>query len=350
MNKVQPPSPLPAPDYEAIEEAMMETERGRWFLREFARRNRNSDTTVLLDAISKMSANIQEPPKDNVYEKFRLDLREMAGAISKTRDEVSAMRPEDGEDTRFIEATEELDAIVRAAEQATNEILEAAEEIQETAWIMREQGADEQSCDKLDVRATDIYTACSFQDLTGQRISKVVDVLRFLEQRVNAMVDIWDAAADDAGQIAGPSKSEENGARPDSHLLNGPQLEGRGLHQNQVDDMIAAANEALGFVEEGVSHGNDDDLTDEAEQMLDQLAQSTASQTPDLPSVSVAVVEPVESKVVVDSLGDPDDLLGPSGDSGAGRGARIVSAAEFEEPEDLSLSTLGGNGRAALFN
>jgi chemotaxis protein CheZ len=69
--------------------------------------------------------------------------------------------------------------------------LQAAEEIQEVGWILREKGAEPGLCDTLDQRATDVYTACSFQDITGQRTEKVVKVWRFIEQRINAMIEIW---------------------------------------------------------------------------------------------------------------------------------------------------------------
>ena len=56
---------------------------------------------------------------------------------------------------------------------------------------MREAKVSDEYCDKLDNHSTDIYTACSFQDLTGQRTRKVVTVLRYLESRINAMMGIW---------------------------------------------------------------------------------------------------------------------------------------------------------------
>ena len=104
------------------------------------------------------------------------------------------------------------------------------------------------SSDLLDVQATEIYTACSFQDLTGQRTRKVVTVLRYLESRINAMISIWgledeDANADETGTAAGAAAPangpfDPHDTRPDAHLLNGPQLHGRGVDQNAVDDLM----------------------------------------------------------------------------------------------------------------
>ncbi|MFX8649096.1 hypothetical protein ABTM34_20855, partial [Acinetobacter baumannii] len=75
---------------------------------------------------------------------------------------------------RFAEASNELDAIVSQTEAATETILQNAEKIQELAWTFREAGSDEELCDTLDAAVTEIYTGCSFQDLTGQRTRKVV--------------------------------------------------------------------------------------------------------------------------------------------------------------------------------
>jgi chemotaxis protein CheZ len=93
-----------------------------------------------------------------------------------------------------------LDHIVDATQKATSDILEAAEEIQEAAWTLREKGVEIELCDKIDQRATDIYTACSFQDITGRRTEKVVKALRFIEQRINTMIEIW-GVDDIAGKV-----------------------------------------------------------------------------------------------------------------------------------------------------
>lgn len=183
-------TPLDASQYDAIEDAVRETERGRWFLTEYARRNRNADTEVLLDAIRRIENVVTTDRPDDVG-RFRGDLMEMADAIARTRAEVAALSaPEQGE-SRLTVASEALDAIVRATERATSDILSAAEEVQEAAWTLRETGADSELCDALDRHATQIYTACSFQDLTAQRTSRVVHTLRYLENRIASMIGIW---------------------------------------------------------------------------------------------------------------------------------------------------------------
>lgn len=209
----------------------METGRGRWFLAEFARRNRHADTEMLLAAFGRLE-NVMRTDSAASIDRVRHDLVDMAEAIARTKADIAALNP-DGEQGRIDEATEELDSVVTATETATSEILASAEQIQEIAWTMREQGVDLPHCDALDARATDIYTACSFQDLTGQRTRKVIQVLRYLENRITAMIDLWGAKkVPDAAEVARSG---------DRALLNGPAKPGHGLDQADVDMVMGPA-------------------------------------------------------------------------------------------------------------
>jgi chemotaxis protein CheZ len=149
-------------------------------------------------------------------------------------------------DQQLVSATVELDHIVEATEKATSDILATTEEIQEVAWTLRERGTDIGLCDKVDPRATDIYTACSFQDITGQRTDKVVRALRFIEQRINAMIEIWgvDDIAAKVDDIAGRMQNFASSAlRQEAELLHGPQARGKGLKQHDVDRMLTVQGE-----------------------------------------------------------------------------------------------------------
>jgi chemotaxis regulatin CheY-phosphate phosphatase CheZ len=197
MSESKALSTVPEADYEAIEGAVMETARGRWFLAEYARRNRSADTETLLTAIGRIESIVREERETQEMDRLRFDLMEMAKAIARTKAEIASIRPPGAETSELNVASEALDAIVRTTERATSDILEAAEHVQEAAWTLREEGANEPMCDELDRRATDIYTACSFQDLTAQRTSRIVGTLRYLESRINAMIEIWGTAEDE---------------------------------------------------------------------------------------------------------------------------------------------------------
>ena len=95
-------------------------------------------------------------------------------------------------------------------------------------------------CDLLDAKATAVYTACSFQDLTGQRTRKVIQVLRYLEGRINAMIDIWGLDGTMAAEAAAAARAREGEAA----LVNRPARDGHGLDQADVDIVMGPAASA----------------------------------------------------------------------------------------------------------
>lgn len=211
------PSSLPAvseADYSAIEFAVMETARGRWFLKEFAARNRHADTTMLLGAINRLESTVSGNRTLEHIERIRFDLLGMAKAISGLMHELDTSDVPGPDRGTNGEGTSALEAIVKTTENATSDILAAAESIQEIAWHLRERQIDEDVCNKIDHLATEIYTACGFQDLTAQRTQKVVRTLRFLEGRINALMDMWGSPA--AGGETHPSSGSHASADPES--------------------------------------------------------------------------------------------------------------------------------------
>jgi chemotaxis regulatin CheY-phosphate phosphatase CheZ len=162
------------------------------------------------------------------------ELEEMRASILKALQEIGAMNPEDAANNRILAATAELGAIVTATERATNSILGAAEGLQEAGDKLREGGADADACDEIDTHVTNIFLACSFQDITGQQTTKVIDVLRYIEQRVNAMIENWGVE----GAIPSKANFASMDKRPDADLLRGPQLEGDGVSQDEVDRLL----------------------------------------------------------------------------------------------------------------
>jgi chemotaxis regulatin CheY-phosphate phosphatase CheZ len=239
-----PPEPRqPSLDqaYAALEALLRASPRGRWFLAEYARRNRAAETDMLLEALGRIERAVQKPaPRQAVPTNVLAELVEMSEAIARTRREIAQIKPPHQFDKQLVSATEELDHIVEATEKATSDILEAAEEIQEVAWTLRERGIDIELCDRIDQRATDIYTACSFQDITGQRTEKVVKALRFIEQRINAMIEIWgvDDIAFKVDDIASKMHAFAESVRDEGRFLHGPAAGSEGLKQDDVDRML----------------------------------------------------------------------------------------------------------------
>jgi chemotaxis regulatin CheY-phosphate phosphatase CheZ len=240
---VKPPEDEHA--YEMIEAAVMETSRGRWFLAEYARRHRHAETVTILEAIEKlqkslairsMPAEIAQPalsaPAPSLpFERLQFDIIEMARAIARTEREIRAIQPDGAKATQFFTASDELDAVVSTTEQATSAILSSAERVQEFAWELRERSGKAEECDLLDACATEIYAACGFQDLTAQRIRKVVETLRFLDQRIKSLLDIAGLAEDFNAdeqmidEIGDPTENQPAARASDIWMSEAPQAE-----------------------------------------------------------------------------------------------------------------------------
>ncbi len=213
-------------EYEAIEAAVKETARGRWFLDEFVQRNRNADTRLVLEAIQRLQRSVlgaeSEPAPAPQIPAMREDLNEIERTAEQTR---KALRDLDAERQRDGDLGSELGAIVAASAQAVSGVLSDADRIAEISTTMRAQGIAQHVCDQLDGLAEHINTACAFQDLTGQRTQKVVTALRLLESRVQELVKLWQAES----PVQAPARNE---------LLSGPAREGEGLMQDQVDELL----------------------------------------------------------------------------------------------------------------
>src|SRR5215468_9775805 len=104
MSNLPVPMPLSEADYDMIESAVLETNRGRWFLAEYARRNRHADTKMLLAAIERMEAAIRGEPSAHSVDRSRFDLIEMAKAIARTKAEIAAIKPDSEQQGKFGEA------------------------------------------------------------------------------------------------------------------------------------------------------------------------------------------------------------------------------------------------------
>jgi len=168
---------------------------------------------------------------------LKSQLQEMSEAIDETKREIVALKPLNEEDDRILAVSNELDQVVATMEQATENIIEAAESIDEQAGSMRAQAADEseiQRAEELSDIVVRIFEACNFQDLTGQRITKVVNTLKFIEERVNKMMDIWGGES----VFAGVSPDQDAHADDDARLLNGPQDESTKINQDQIDALF----------------------------------------------------------------------------------------------------------------
>jgi Chemotaxis protein len=135
--------------------------------------------------------------------------------------------------------TGELGAVVGGTEEATQQILEAAEAIDQASTALTKVNSPDQQkllSEEIQERVVSIFEACNFQDLTGQRIGKVMNTMRFIENHITVMMDIWGGV--DAIRAHAPAIIDDR--EGDAKLLNGPKTDGDAGHasQNDIDAMF----------------------------------------------------------------------------------------------------------------
>lgn len=158
------------------------------------------------------------------------ELRDISSFINNARSEISRLQPSNLKQKHFPEAGAELEAIVRSTEEATNTIMEQAE------LIMSADPDDIAAYhDTVQGAVMEIFEACSFQDITGQRISKVVNTLVHIEEKIGSLADALGSTLEEAGE---EEETPEERRRREL-ILNGPALEGEGIGQADVDELMS---------------------------------------------------------------------------------------------------------------
>lgn len=179
-----------------------------------------------------------EPDKDDL-ELIRKQIEEMNEHIHRAKMQIASLRHPKAEDDRLVSATTELDAIIKDTEMATHTILESAEQIDDLAMTLKNSAPSDfvaEHVEQIAFLVTKVFESCNFQDITGQRINKVVRTLEFVEERVHNMILIWgeDAFTD----LPVPENDDGTPKNEDDDLLNGPQLEGEGISQDDIDKLF----------------------------------------------------------------------------------------------------------------
>ncbi|GAA3841760.1 protein phosphatase CheZ [[Pseudomonas] carboxydohydrogena] len=167
-------------------------------------------------------------------EKLKVELDLIHEAINRTKQEIAVLHGTSFSGDEMSKVTGELGAIVGGTEEATDQILAAAEAIDQAASALAKgTSADQQERMVADIseRVISIFEACNFQDLTGQRISKVMNTMKFIEHHINVMMDIWGGV--DAIKAHAPAILDTR--EGDAKLLNGPKLDGDEGHASQND-------------------------------------------------------------------------------------------------------------------
>ncbi|MBK1662593.1 protein phosphatase CheZ [Paracraurococcus ruber] len=164
------------------------------------------------------------------------ELEALGREVTRAKSEIAALRVDDINASHIPAATDELDAVVEHTAEATNEILDACEKLEGLQPTLSGDAAD-----VVGAAVTRIYEACSFQDITGQRIGKVVSALKAIEKRVAAVVAAFAKHEGAAAAAAEAAPDEPPDPRTEGQkLANGPQLPTAASSQADIDRLLAS--------------------------------------------------------------------------------------------------------------
>ncbi len=166
----------------------------------------------------------------NVYDQ----LAALAKYINDAKKEIANIRADAIGGEHIPSATDQLDEVVGATEDATNKIMDCCDVI--TAIAGKQQQPAQQ---ELTDQVTKIYEACNFQDITGQRITKVVRTLKHIDAQVAMLLKALDDAGfqiEKSGVLTGLNVSKATDA--EKHLLNGPQAADAAIKQDDIDKLF----------------------------------------------------------------------------------------------------------------
>lgn len=197
-------------------------------------RSRDERTISLVDVASVTGVLISTMQAyfTSIDTRIYTEFADLSKYIDQARKDIAALQPADLSGEHIPRAGQELEAIVESTEDATNTIMEAAEEIM---------GADTNDAQAYQELVGDavmrIFEACSFQDITGQRISKVVETFTYIESRLSKVAKLIEGVE---GLTPNAAEEETDAERRKRELmLNGPQLKGDGRDQDEVDALMS---------------------------------------------------------------------------------------------------------------
>ncbi len=185
--------------------------------------SRSEVVEIIRSVLSTMETS--EAPMAKLYD----ELDSLAKQIEAMRSDLSHMRSDELHSKGIPAATDELDAVVLETKKATDQILSSCEKIEKLA-----ETSEGELQDTLVNCVTNIYEACGFQDITGQRITKVVRTLKAIENKVSEILKTLGHSMADAAPKA-PAVP-----MGDAALLNGPQLAGKASSQDDIDALLAS--------------------------------------------------------------------------------------------------------------
>jgi chemotaxis protein CheZ len=171
-------------------------------------------------------------PQQREARKLKIELDVIADAIRQTKNEITTLQDRGFDGAGMGRVAQELDAVVVYTEQATQRILNVAEEIEQTANMLsamlqnnHQQGMAQDIADQV----TRIFEACNFHDLTGQRLAKVAGTMKLVEEHIARMMEIWTVIAQFQADEMRAATASANA------LMDGPNLGDQASNSAQAE-------------------------------------------------------------------------------------------------------------------
>ncbi|MBI3503653.1 MAG: protein phosphatase CheZ [Proteobacteria bacterium] len=175
----------------------------------------------------------------NEIDRVRNEVLGIASRIEQTKREIGALKHPLAREDKLSTASMELSSVVAQTEDATSRIFDSVERIEEISREVRAMAIDDfaqQRISEISDMCTGIIEACSFQDLTGQRINKVVRTLAFIEERVQTMLEIWGPG--EIGNLPVPDDDALHIKDTGGVVLHGPQDADKTNSQADIDKLF----------------------------------------------------------------------------------------------------------------
>ena len=167
----------------------------------------------------------------------RIEIAQMVRMIGRAKIEIASIKHPSENDDRMQLAASELDAIVVATEASTEDVLGASEQIEIYMRKITALHPDDQELDTLGDQVGNeiikIFEACNFQDITGQRTTRVIKTIRFIEAKILALINIWGVDA-----FLDLPVHNQPVADGDDALMNGPQRGNEGITQDEINALF----------------------------------------------------------------------------------------------------------------
>ena len=184
------------------------------------------------DIFISMSASLN-PSNSQADQFMHQEISRLANYISEAKGEIFSIAQNDKSELVINDASAHLDEVIKATEEASNTIMDAADKIQGAVAGV---GGDKEK--EIMDATVNIYNACNFQDITGQRIRKVMKLLANIEERIGKLNELFgteQSAPDESAHVV-----DIHAPVDEKDLLNGPQLAGKASSQNEIDALFAS--------------------------------------------------------------------------------------------------------------